>query len=291
MSHWLLWVCQGSQPVDTNHKELWVSVDWLIDWLIDWLWLGLRPCGPNAPRPYLTGPLCPILIYGTLLKFQMAPRLILLMSSGSKEEEPRYTCLYEAKASHSQRMWAEFSSSAPHLLHSGLSDNPIRWRCLVRVLCPVRRPLTALDCVLLKNRNLALAPRRGPKINSRACLWVSPRPRLQTQCWLTNWHLILLHIPCLESPKAGSGPTNFRAEPSLNELVSNLITLYSSMSMDPVQPHCMPGRDIQRFLSLLDQWRCSDSLESFQSWLDYQSRYSCISQVYFEIEFHKHTLR
>ena len=47
----------------------------------------------NGARPrWLTRPLCPISIYGspvTLLKFQMAPRLILLMSSGSKKE-PRY---------------------------------------------------------------------------------------------------------------------------------------------------------------------------------------------------------
>jgi len=124
-------------------------------------------------------PLCPISIYGspvTLLKFQMAPRLILLMSSGSMKE-PRYTCLCEAKASHSQRMWVEVSSSAPHLLHSGLSNSPIRWRCLLRVLCPVRRPVTALQCVLLKDRNLALAPRQGPEISSWACLWVSPRPQ------------------------------------------------------------------------------------------------------------------
>jgi len=38
----------------------------------------------------MTGPLCPISIYGspvTLLKFHMAPRLILLMSSGSKKEK------------------------------------------------------------------------------------------------------------------------------------------------------------------------------------------------------------
>jgi len=73
------------------------------------------------------GPLCPILIHGrpvALLKFQMAPRLILLMSSDSKKKEPRYTC--EAKASHSQSMWAEVSSSAPHLLHNGLSDSPSR---------------------------------------------------------------------------------------------------------------------------------------------------------------------
>jgi len=144
----------------------------------------------------------------------MAPRLILLMSSGSKKE-PRYTCQSEAKASHSQRMWALFSSSAPHLLDNGLSDSPIRWRCLLRVLCPARRPITTLDCVLLKDRNLALIPRQGPEINSRACLCVLPRPRHHTQCWLHNQRLILLLISCIEIPKAGSGPTNFRAEPSL----------------------------------------------------------------------------
>jgi hypothetical protein len=57
------------------------------------------------------------------------------MSSGSKKKEPSYACLSEAKASHLQRMWAEVLSSSPHLLHSGLSDSPIRWRCLLRVLC------------------------------------------------------------------------------------------------------------------------------------------------------------
>ena len=100
----------------------------------------------------------------------MAPKLTLLMSSDSKKKEPRYTCLCEAKASHSQTMWTEVSSSPPHLLHSGVSDSPARWRCLLRVLCPVRRSVTALDCVLLKDRNLALAPRQGPEISSRACL-------------------------------------------------------------------------------------------------------------------------
>jgi hypothetical protein len=124
----------------------------------------------------------------------MAPRLILLMSSGSKKEEPRWTCLCETIALHSQRMWAEVSSSAPHLLHSGLYDCPVRWKCVLRVLCPVRMPVTALDSVLLKDRNLALAPRQGPEISFRACLWVSPRPRHHTQCWLTNQSLILLRM-------------------------------------------------------------------------------------------------
>jgi len=123
------------------------------------------------------GTLCPISIYRSpvaLLQFQMTPRLIFLMSSGSKKKEPRYTCLSEARASRSQRMWVEVSTSAPHV-HSGLSDSPIRWRCLLKVLCPVRKPVAALDCVLLQDGNLALAPRQGPEINSRACLQVLPK--------------------------------------------------------------------------------------------------------------------
>ena len=179
------------------------GLDWLIDCLIDWLQLGSRPHGPDAPRPKMTGPLCPISIQGSpvaLLKFQMIPRLTLLMSSGSKEEEPKYACLSEAKASHSQRMLAEVSSSAPHLLHNGLYDSPFKWRCL-RVLCPVRRPVRALGYVLLKDRKLALAPKEGPEINSWACLWVSPKPHHRTQCWLANQCLILLRISCLETPQ------------------------------------------------------------------------------------------
>jgi len=75
----------------------------------------------------------------------------------------------EAKASHSRRKWAEVSSSAPHLQYNGLSDIPFRWRYLLRVLCPVRRPVTTLDCVLLRDRNLTLAQRPDPEFNSPAC--------------------------------------------------------------------------------------------------------------------------
>ena len=111
---------------------------------------------------------------------------MLLMSSGSKKKEPRYVCRSEARASHSQRMWAEVSSFIPHALHNGLSISLSRGRCLLRVLCPVRRPVTTLDWVLLKDRNLALKPGLGPEINSRACLWVCPRSRQLVQCWLNN---------------------------------------------------------------------------------------------------------
>jgi hypothetical protein len=139
---------------------------------------------------------------------------MLLMSSGSKKKEPRYKRLSEAKASHSQRMWAEVSFPAWHLLHNWVPDSPIRWKCLLRELCPVRRPLTTVDCVLLKDRSLTLTPRQGPKISSQACLLVSSIPHHHTQRWLSNQHLILLRVSCLETPKASSGPTNFRTGPS-----------------------------------------------------------------------------
>jgi hypothetical protein len=141
-----------------------------------------------------------------LPKFQMAPTLIFLISSGSREKKPKCMYLSEVRASHSQRMWAEVSSLTPHLLHNGLSDSPSRWRCLLKVLWPVSKPVTALDWVLLKDKNQALAPRQGPEIISRACLCVSERPLHLTLCWFTNQRLCLLYISHLETPRTGLGP-------------------------------------------------------------------------------------
>ena len=77
------------------------------------------------------------------------------------------------------------------------------------------RPVTALDWVLLKDITLVLAPRPGPEINSRACLWLSPRLRHLAQCWLANQWLSLYCISRLETPRAGSGPKKPRPEPPL----------------------------------------------------------------------------
>jgi hypothetical protein len=49
---------------------------------------------PDAPRLYFMCPLCPVSVKQnpvTLLNFQITPSLILLISSGSKKKEPRYT--------------------------------------------------------------------------------------------------------------------------------------------------------------------------------------------------------
>jgi hypothetical protein len=166
-------------------------------------------------------------IYGshvTLLKFQMAPKLILLISSGSKKKEPRYACLCEAKASYSQRMWAKVSSSVPHLLHNGLSSSPSRWRCLFRVLCPVRRPVTTLDWVLLQDRSLALAPdkvlrlvlepvfgyRQGLTIQH---IYLRIQKYVQSLILPHSFATVFLHIPCLYAPLLNLCPLIFTLTP------------------------------------------------------------------------------
>jgi hypothetical protein len=57
-------------------------------------------------------------------------------------------------------MWAEVSCSAPHLLHKGLLVSPIKRRCLLRVLCPVKRLVTTLDYVM-SNKSVVFAAALG----------------------------------------------------------------------------------------------------------------------------------
>jgi hypothetical protein len=140
------------------------------------------------------------------------------MSFGSKKKEPRYVCLSEAKASHSHKMWTEDSSPVPHFLQMCLSHSPIICRCLLKVLCPVSRPITTLVWILLKDNNLAPVARLWPEINSLACLCVlQGQPHNARRCFSIQRFIFLL-ITCLETPKRGSGPTNRWADPLLANL-------------------------------------------------------------------------
>ena len=102
-------------------------------------------------------------------------------------------------------MWTEVSSSVPHFLQAELLRNTIIYKCLLKVLCPVKRPITTLDCVLLKENNRALVTRSGPEIISRACLCVLQGPCHNTKWWFSIQHFIFLLIFCVETPKKGSG--------------------------------------------------------------------------------------
>ena len=141
-------------------------------------------------------------------KFQMVPMPSSRMSSGSKKKEPRQACLSEAKTSHSHKMWTEVSSSVPNFLQMGSLHSPMICKCLLKVLCPVSRPITTLVCVLLKDSSRAPIARSGPEINSRACLCVLQGLRHNARCLFSIQCFILLLIFCLETPKTGSGPTN-----------------------------------------------------------------------------------
>ena len=152
-------------------------------------------------------------------------------------------CLCVARAWHSHKTWAEVSSSAPHFLHKGLSVSPIMWRCLLKVLCLVRSPITTLDCVLLKDNSLVLAAVQWPKINSRACLWVPARP--------CHCHVLfiqpMLNFLFYTLPRNPQG--QLRSNKMVNgtlpcELVGNFISTYSRMFMNPKKSHRVIGGDI-----------------------------------------------
>ena len=137
----------------------------------------------------------------------MAPIFIFLISTGSKKKEPRCVCLSEEKASHSHKMWAELSSSVPHFLQVELLLSPITYKYRSR-LCPLRRPIKTLGCVLLKDNNRAFVSRLGPEINFQACLCVLQRPRHNIKCWFSIQRFTFLLMFCLETPKKCSGLTN-----------------------------------------------------------------------------------
>jgi len=84
--------------------------------------------------------------------------------------------------------------------------NPNLYRCLLKVLCPVSRSITALDCVLLKDNNRAPVAKSGPEINSQACLHLLQGPRHNTRCWFSIQSFIFLLIFCLETRKKSLGP-------------------------------------------------------------------------------------
>jgi len=79
-------------------------------------------------------------------------------------------------------MWTEASSSVPHFLQVGLLLSPIIYICLFKVLCPVSRPVTTLDCFPLKDNNRSHVARSWTENNSQACLCVLLETRHNTGC-------------------------------------------------------------------------------------------------------------
>jgi hypothetical protein len=164
----------------------------------------------------------------------MTPIPSALISSRSKRKEPRYACLSEAKSSHLHKMWPEVSSSVPHFLQMGLLLNPMTYRCLLRVLCPVSRPITALDCVLLKDSN------RAPRGQIRARGQFLGLP-LRTTGTTPQCQMLFLH-PAFHLSSyilCGNPQERFRPHKPLNRAtpckhVGEFISFHPGMTRDPI---------------------------------------------------------
>jgi len=122
-----------------------------------------------------------------------------------------------------------FPSSVPPFLQVGLLLSPITYKCLLKVLCPVSRPVTTPDCVLLKGSERAFVAKLGPEINFRV---------LQGPRHLDNRRLSNVTIDMLpEDPKGRISAINCWVEPPRCEFVCDFSSSHPGKSRDPVQPH------------------------------------------------------
>ena len=118
--------------------------------------MGSSPFGPDACRPFLTGPSCPVICcpsHGSpvpLLKFWMVSRLIRLTSSGSKKKEPKWVCLSEATVHTCTKHEPRF----PSLLHTSCMRD---WRSTQYVEMSFEGVMSSKEA----GNNPALCPVKG----------------------------------------------------------------------------------------------------------------------------------
>ena len=108
--------------------------------------------------------------------------------------------------------------------------------CLLQVLCPLKRPITSLGCVLLRDNNRAPVAKLGPEINSQACLCTT-RTTPQYQMLLFHPAFCLSFYILPRDP-----PRRLRSNKPLNstvscELVGDFIFSHTGMPRDSVQPN------------------------------------------------------
>jgi hypothetical protein len=171
-----------------------------------------------------------------LSKFLMASIFSYLISSGPKKKEPRWDVWVKTRPhTHTKcglrsppQHHTSYKMRSPPQHHTSYKmrsppqhHTSYKWsyysaplyiyKCLLKVLRPVRRPITTLDCVLVQGNNRALAARLGPEISFRVCLCVLQGPRHITKRWLSIQLFILLLMFCLETPNMAKFWNNRRA--------------------------------------------------------------------------------
>jgi len=133
----------------------------------------------------------------------------------------------------------------------GLPHNSITYRCLLRVLCAVRRPVTTLDCVLLKDSDRTFVARLGALNQSLSLSLSTSRTTPPCQMLVVHPAFNLIVDILLRDTKGQIRSYRLMSGAVPCMLVGSFISIYHGMSRDPVQPCSVPGRDIiQRHLAL-----------------------------------------
>jgi len=134
-----------------------------------------------------------------------------------------------------KKTWTEVSSSVPHFLQVELLLSPIIHKSFLKVLCPVRRPITTLDCVLLKENNRVLISRLGPEINSLACLCTTRNtPQQEMLVFYTAFILTSYVLP--RDPKEKLWSIKLLNRNVSCELFGNFISSHSSTDVTQWAP-------------------------------------------------------
>ena len=168
-------------------------------------------------------------------------------------------------------MWAEVSSLTPHFLHRGLSSSPSRWRFLLRVLCPVRRPVTTLDTYLLTAWSTALLERLtgSQLIKKFPAFYGTPKVRYRVHTCSPPVH-ILSHLDPVRAPTSHflkidlniilpSTPGSSKWSLSLRFPHQNL--LYAS----PLPPYVLHAPPIPFFYDLISRTIFGEQYRSLSS--------------------------
>jgi hypothetical protein len=133
----------------------------------------------------------------------------------------------------------------------GLPLNSITYRRLLRVLRAVRRPVTTLDCVLLKDSDRTFVARLGALNQSLSLSLSTSRTTPPYQMLVVHPLFNLIVDILLRDMKGRSRSYKLLSGAVPCVLVGHFISIYHGMSGDPVQPCSVPGRDIiQRRLAL-----------------------------------------
>jgi len=152
----------------------------------------------------------------------------------------------------------------------GLLLSPITYKCLLGLLCPVRRPSHGL-CPI---KGQWLGPRSQVRARNQflSLSLCTTRTTPQYQMLVIHPALYLSSYVLPRDPQGRLTSNKTLNKTVSSKLVGNFISLYPSMTRNPVQPHSVLGRDTRWFRYDQDWFVCkSGDISPNHIWTTYHS--------------------